>query len=146
MIHYKPVKITINVPNLAKVIIDVIVHHHLFLDSTVTNKNLLLILKFWVSLYYFLGIKRQLFIAFYSQTNGQTIRWNSTIEVYLWTFISLKKSNRARLLPIVEFTYNNAKNATTSHSFFGLNCNYYFCVSFKKTPILTLYQKLLTNY
>ena len=36
-VHYKPVKITIDAPGLAEVIIDVIVYHHGLLDSIVTN-------------------------------------------------------------------------------------------------------------
>ena len=32
---------------------------------------------------------------------------------------------------MVEFTYNNAKNISTSHTPFKLNCSYYFKVLFK---------------
>ena len=37
IVHYKLVKITINIPRLAVVLIDVIVRHHGFLDLIVTN-------------------------------------------------------------------------------------------------------------
>ena len=37
MVHYKLVKITLDAPGLAKVIIDVVVRHHRLLDSIVTN-------------------------------------------------------------------------------------------------------------
>ena len=74
MIHYKPVKITLNILGLAKVIIDMIVCHHGLPDLIITDKSSLLTLKFWSSLYYFLGIKQKLFIAFYPETNGQTER------------------------------------------------------------------------
>ena len=33
---------------------------------------------------------------------------------------------------MAEFTYNNAKNASTSHTPFELNCNYHLRVSFEK--------------
>ena len=46
MIHYKPVKITINAPGLAKVIIDVVVCHHGLPDSIVTDKSSLFTSKF----------------------------------------------------------------------------------------------------
>ena len=39
-----------------------------------TNKNLLFILKFWLLLNYFFGIKTPLFIAFYLQIDNQTRR------------------------------------------------------------------------
>lgn len=37
MVHYEPVKVTINIPVCAKVIINRIVRYHCFLDSIVTN-------------------------------------------------------------------------------------------------------------
>ena len=37
MVHYKPVKVTINTPGLAEVIIDVIVRHHGVSESIVTD-------------------------------------------------------------------------------------------------------------
>ena len=63
MIHYEPVKITINAPGIAEVILDMIVWHYGLLDSINTNRGLLFTSKFWSSLYYFLGVKWQLSIA-----------------------------------------------------------------------------------
>ena len=57
MVHYKPIKITINVPGLVEVIIDVVVCHHGLHNSIVTDRGSLLTLKFWSSLHYFLSIK-----------------------------------------------------------------------------------------
>ncbi len=37
MVYYVPVKVTINTPGLAEVIIDVVVHHHGILESIVTD-------------------------------------------------------------------------------------------------------------
>ena len=45
MVHYKPVKVTINAPGLAEVIIDVIVCHHGLFDSIVTDRGFLFISK-----------------------------------------------------------------------------------------------------
>ena len=56
MVYYKPIKITINAADLAEVIIDVVVWHHGLPDLIMTNKGLLFTSKFWLSLYYFLGI------------------------------------------------------------------------------------------
>ncbi len=63
--HYEPVKLTINVPSLAKVIINMIVRHHGVPESIVTDQGLLFTSKFWSSLCYFLGIKRKLSTAFH---------------------------------------------------------------------------------
>ena len=37
MVHYKPVKITIDAPDLAEVIINVVVRYHNLLDSIITD-------------------------------------------------------------------------------------------------------------
>ena len=65
MMHYKLVKITINAPGLAKVIIDIVVRHQDLPDSIITDWGFLFTSKFWSSLCYFLGIKRKLSAAFY---------------------------------------------------------------------------------
>ena len=65
MVHYKLVKITIDAPGLAEVIIDMIVRHHGLPNSIVTNRGSLFTSKFWSLLCYFLGIKQQLSIAFH---------------------------------------------------------------------------------
>ena len=72
MVHYEPVKVTIDAPGLAEVIIDVVVRHHGLPDSIVTDRGSLFTSKFWSSLCYFLGVKRRLSTAFHPQTNGQT--------------------------------------------------------------------------
>ena len=132
MVHYKSVKITIDAPGLAEVIIDVVVCHHGLPDSIITDRGSLFNSKFWSSLCYFLGIKRRLSTAFYPQTDSQTERQNSTMEAYLQAFVNFKQNDWARLLPIAEFVYNNAKNASTSHTAFKLNCGYHPCVFFEE--------------
>ncbi len=70
MVHYESVKITIDAPGLAEVIINVVVRHHGVPESIVTDRGSLFTLKFWSLLCYFLGIKRKLSIAFQPQTDG----------------------------------------------------------------------------
>ena len=132
MVHYKPVKVTINAPGLAEVIIVVVVRHHGLPDSIVTDQGSFFTSKFWLLLCYFLGIKRRLSTAFHPQMDGQTERQNSTMEAYLQAFINFKQNDWARLFSIMEFAYNNAKNASTGHISFELNCGYHLCVSYKK--------------
>ena len=52
--------------------------------------------------------------------------------MYLQAFINFEQNDWARLLPIATFAYNNAKNASTAHTPFELNCGYYPYVFFKK--------------
>ena len=83
MVHYESVKVTIDAPGLAEVIINMVVRHHGLPNSIVTNQGPLFTSKFWSLLCYFLGIKQRLSTAFHAQTDGRTERQNSTIEAYL---------------------------------------------------------------
>ena len=91
-VYYELIKITINAPSLAKVIIDVVVWHYSLLDLVMTNKSFLFILKFWLFLCYFFGIKCWLSTTFCLQINGQTKKQNNSIEVYLKIFVYFEQS------------------------------------------------------
>ena len=71
MIHYKPVKVIIDAPRLAKVIINVVVQYSLLLDFIISDRGPIFTSKFWSLLYYFFGIRRQLSMAFHLQIYGQ---------------------------------------------------------------------------
>ena len=132
MVHYKPVKVTIDTPGLAEVILDVVVWHHGLSNSIVTNRGSLFNSKFWLSLCYFFGVKQRLSTTFYSQTDNWIKRQNSTMEAYLRAFINFEQNNWARLLPITKIAYNNTRNASTGHTPFELNCGYHAQVSYKE--------------
>ncbi len=93
MVHYVPVKVTIDAPSLAEVIINVVVRHHGVPESIVTDRSSLFTSKFWSSLCYFLRIKRKLSTVFYSQRDRQTERQNSTMEAYLRAFVNWEQDD-----------------------------------------------------
>ena len=93
MVYYNPVKVTIDAPELAEVILDVVVRYHGLPDSIVINRGSLFTSKFWSLLCYVLGIKRRLSTAFHSQTDGQTKRQNSTMEAYLRVFVNFEQND-----------------------------------------------------
>ncbi len=70
MVYYEPIKVTIDAPGLAEVIINVIVRHHGVLESIVTDRGSLFTSKFWSLLCYFLSIKKKLSTAFHPQTDS----------------------------------------------------------------------------
>ena len=88
MVHYEPVKVTIDVPRLVEVIIDVVIQYHGLPDSIISDRGAIFTSKFWSLLCYFLGIKRWLSIAFHPQTDGQTEQQNSTMKAYLCVFVN----------------------------------------------------------
>ena len=132
MVHYELIKVTIDVLELAEVIIDMVVRHHSLPDSIISDRGAIFTSKFWSSLCYFLGIKRRLSTAFHPQTDGQTERQNSSMEAYLRAFVNFEQNDWARLLPMAEFAYNNAKNTSTGYTPFELNCGYHHRMSYKE--------------
>ena len=58
MVYYKPLKITIDIFDLARVIIDVLIWYYRLFASIITNKGSVLILKFWLLLYYFFVLRK----------------------------------------------------------------------------------------
>ena len=65
MVHYEPVKVTIDAPELAEIIINVVIRHHGLPDFIISDQGAIFTSKFWSSLCYFLGIKRRLSTAFH---------------------------------------------------------------------------------
>ncbi len=54
------------------------------------------------------------------------------MEAYLWTFDNSEQNDWARLLLIAEFAYNNAKNASTSHTLLELNYGFHPQIFYKE--------------
>ena len=54
------------------------------------------------------------------------------MEAYFRPFVKFKQNDWARLLPMVEFTYNNAKNTSTGHTLFELNYGYHPRMSYEE--------------
>ncbi len=90
IVYFELVKVTIDTPGLAKVVLNIVVQYHGLPDSIMSDWGSVFTLKFWSSLYYFLEIKQRLSIAFHAQTNGQTERQNSMMKAYLWAFVNFK--------------------------------------------------------
>lgn len=70
IVNYKPVSITIDASDLAKVIINRVVRYYRVQKSIVIDQDLLFTSKFYCSLCYFLKIRKKLSTAFHLQTDG----------------------------------------------------------------------------
>ena len=66
------------------------------------------------------------------------------MEAYLRAFVNFEQNNWAKLLPMAEFAYNNAKNASTSHMPFELNCGYHPWMSYKE-DVNSCFQSMLAD-
>ena len=54
------------------------------------------------------------------------------MQAYLGAFVNFKQNDWARLLPMIEFVYNNAKHGSIGHTPFKLNYGYYPYFFFEK--------------
>ncbi len=93
MVHYEPVKVTIDALGLAEAIINIVVRHHCLPDSIVTDRGSIFTSKFWSSLCYFLSIKRWLSTAFHPKTDSQTERQNSSMDAHLRSFVNFEQDD-----------------------------------------------------
>ena len=67
--------------------------------------------------------------GYHLEGNGQTKQTNQTLEQYLWVYSNYQQDNWLDLLPLAEFTYNNAPSATTGISPFFTNKGYHLNIS-----------------
>jgi predicted secreted protein len=63
--------------------------------------------------------------GYHPEGDGQTECTNQTLEQYLQIYCNYQQDNWKELLPLAEFTYNNAPSATTGISPFFANKGYH---------------------
>ncbi len=54
------------------------------------------------------------------------------MKAYLRVFVNFEQNDWAKLLLMAEFTYNNAKNASTGHTLFELNYGFHPWASYEQ--------------
>ena len=68
-----------------------------------------------------LEIKKQLSMAYYPQTDGQTERINQEIRMFLWHYVNYQQNNWIDWLAAAEFQYNDKKHVVIGRTLFELN-------------------------
>jgi transposase InsO family protein len=81
--------------------------------------------EFWRSLSMVLGIKLNHSTAYHPETDGQTEWVNQSLEQYLCMYCNYQQDNWLTLLPMAEFTHNNATHSATQVSPFLANKGYH---------------------
>ena len=71
-----------------------------------------------------LDMKLHFTSGYHPEGDGQTECVNQTLEQYIQIFTNYQQDNWSSLLPLAEFSYNNAPNATTGVSPFFANKGY----------------------
>ena len=90
-----------------------------------SNRSLEFVLNFFCSLDTALNMWLHFTSGYHLEGDGQTKCTNQTFEQYLCVYYNYQQDNWSKLLPLVEFAYNNALSATTGVSPFFANKRYH---------------------
>ena len=76
--------------------------------------------RFWTELFKMLGTDLKFSTSFHPQTDGQTERINSLLEMYLRHYLSAHQRDWAKLLDVAQFSYNLQRSEATGKSPFEI--------------------------
>ncbi|GJP49425.1 hypothetical protein CLOM_g8631, partial [Closterium sp. NIES-68] len=118
--HFTPCRTTITAEETARLFISTVVRLHGIPAAIISDRDPKFTSKFWLDTWGRYGTRQQISSAYHPQTDGQTERTNQTIEQLIRTNCPDRKKWED-VLPMLEFSYNNAPSATTNQSPFYLN-------------------------
>ena len=120
MIRLIPITKYIDAPGIARLFKYHIYRHSGLPQKIISDRDSLLISKFWKSLFKLLSSKRAPSAAYHSQTDGQTKIANRKGEEMKTAIANLRKNNWDEYLFDFEVAYNSSVHATISFSSFYL--------------------------
>jgi len=119
---------SIDANGLAEIFMKNIFSKHKVPAHITSDKGTEFISRFFKSLASALNMKLHFTSGYYSEADGQTEHINQTLKQYLRIYCNYQQSDWAHLLPLVEFTYNNASSVTMGISLFFTNKGYHSCL------------------
>src|SRR4029077_11909890 len=122
---FVPTHDTITSPELAKLFLLHVFSKHGVPSHITSDRGSEFVSHFFRSLGKALDIRLHFTSGYHPEGDGQTERMNQTLEQYLRIYSNYQQDNRAELLPLAEFAYNNAPSATTGVSPFFANKAYH---------------------
>ena len=111
----------ISLEEIAKIYRDDIWKLYRILKKILSDRGPQFILKFIEEFTKALGTKKQLSIAYHSQTDGQMKRINQEIGTFLWHYVNYQQDNWTDWLAAAEFQHNDKKYVATGRTPFKLN-------------------------
>jgi hypothetical protein len=121
MAHFIPTSETVDALGVADLLLSHVWKHHGLPQDTISDRGPQFAAASLRALYERLGIKPKLSTAYHPQTDGQTERVNQNLEQFLRIYSSQRQDNWVDLLPLAEFSYNNATHASIDTSPFFAN-------------------------
>ena len=120
---------TITAPMLAQLSVLHVFLKHRVPSHVTLDRGLEFVSLFFQTLGKALDMKLHFTSGYHPEGNRQTERMNQTLEQYLRVYCNYQQDNWSDLLPIAEFAYNNALNATMGISPFFANKGYHPSIS-----------------
>ncbi|SJL16828.1 uncharacterized protein ARMOST_20357 [Armillaria ostoyae] len=116
---------TINSEELARLFVIHIFSKHGISNHITSNHGSEFVSQFMHALAKAFDMELHFTSGYHPEANGQTEHANQTLEQYIHIYCSYQQDNWDLLLPIAEFAYNNAPNASTGISPFFANKSYH---------------------
>src|SRR6266581_9554069 len=132
-----PTHDTVTLPELAKLFLLNVFSKHGVPSHITSNRGPEFVSHFFRSLGKALDIHLHFTSGYHPEGDGQTERMNQMLEQYLQIYCNHQQDNWSKLLPLAEFAYNNAPNATTGVSPFFANKGYHLNISIHPEQDLT---------
>ncbi|SOV04857.1 uncharacterized protein UDID_17215 [Ustilago sp. UG-2017a] len=133
MAIFVPTTNELDAPKLAKLFLHHVYSKHGLPTSIVSDRGSEFTSHFWRSLSTLLGIENHFSSAYHPQSDGQTKRINQVLEQFLRGYSNHLQTDWSDLLPLAEFSYNNAEHASTQLTPFFANYGYHPRFSFDNT-------------
>src|SRR5258708_290808 len=120
-----PTHDSIDSPELAQLFLTHVFSKHGMPSHITSNWGSEFISHFFQSLSKLLQMELHFTSGYHLEGDGQTEHLNQVLEQYLQAYTNYQQDDWSSLLPLAEFTYNNATNETTRVSPFFANKGYY---------------------
>ena len=114
--HMVPCKSSCSSEDLADLFLHNVWKHHGLPNTIISDRGPQFASRFWKALCERLGIAPRLSTGFHPQTDGQTERFNATMEEYLRIYVNHHQDDWTEWLPFCEFAANNAMSESTQVS------------------------------
>jgi hypothetical protein len=122
--HFIPCNKKVTAQELAKIYIENVFKLHGIPSDIVSDRGPIFTSNFWREFSKLLNIELNFSSAFHPESDGQTERVNQILEQYLRCYLDYQQTNWIDLLPLAEFSYNNAEHNSTKRSPFFTNYGY----------------------
>ncbi|MGQ3285971.1 DDE-type integrase/transposase/recombinase, partial [Bosea sp. (in: a-proteobacteria)] len=108
MVHFVPCRESMNAEAFARLFIDNVFKHHGVPREIISDRGSHFTNHFWASIMTILGVKECKSSAYHPESDGQTERYNRTLEEMLRHYISPAQSDWPFFLSLAEFAVNNS--------------------------------------